>query len=91
VDDVKLRTERLTWREIDGEAVILDLGSSTYFSTNRSGTLLLRRLVDERTRDELVDTLVQSYEISHERATSDVDAFVQILSARGLIDETDRH
>ena len=34
---MKLRAHDLTWREIDGDLVILDLRSSTYLTTNASG------------------------------------------------------
>ena len=55
---MRLRTDGVTWREIDGETVILDLASSTYLKTNESGSVLMRMLTDERTETELVDGLV---------------------------------
>jgi Coenzyme PQQ synthesis protein D (PqqD) len=83
---MRLRSEGLSWREIDGEAVLLDLRSSTYFRTNRSGTLLLKALVDgDRDRDDLIARLRDSYGLTTDQAEHDVDSFVTRLRDRGLL------
>jgi hypothetical protein len=83
---MKLRSEDLTWREIEGEAILLDLRSSTYFRTNTTGTLLLQALVEGTTRDALVELLAADFELETTQAGHDVDAFVADMRARGLID-----
>jgi len=83
---MKLRKNGLTWREIDGEIILLDLESSTYLTTNRTGTVLLRLLVDDRATEELVSALVDAFSISRELAEADVSSFVQTLSDKGLLD-----
>ena len=35
---MRLRDENLTWREIDGETVLLDLAGSKYLTVNAAGT-----------------------------------------------------
>lgn len=83
---MRLRSEGLTWREIDGETVVLDLQASTYLTTNRTGSFLLQQLVDERSRDQLVDALVAEYEVDRPRAEADTDAFVATLRDKGLLE-----
>lgn len=83
---MKLRGQELTWREVDGEMVLLDLRSSTYLTTNRTGTFLLRLLATDRTRVELVDAVVKEYEVPVERAAADTDAFLQSLTDRDLLE-----
>ena len=51
----------MTWREIDGDLVILDLRSSTYLTTNASGAVLMKELTQNRTDDELVRSLVDAF------------------------------
>jgi len=82
---MKLRTDGLSWREIDGETVILDLRSSTYFRANRTGTFLLQALTEECARDQLVEQLAAAYALGSEEAARDVDAFLAILDGRGLL------
>lgn len=82
---MRLRGDNLTWRELDGETVILDLQGSKYLTVNTSGTTLLKLLAADRTRDELVEALVSQYGITAEQAESDVDQFIAALSQKGLL------
>jgi Coenzyme PQQ synthesis protein D (PqqD) len=83
----RLRPEGLSWREIQGEVVAVDVSSSTYLSANDSGTLLWQALADGATRDELAALLVERFELEPEQAGEDVDAFVAQLRAQGLLEE----
>lgn len=83
---MRLRTDGVSWREIDGETVILDLSSSTYLKTNESGSTLLRLLAEDRSADELADGLVDAFGIPADRARADTEAFVRMLRERNLLD-----
>jgi Coenzyme PQQ synthesis protein D (PqqD) len=84
--DMQLRGNDITWREVDGEMVILDLVSSTYLTTNHTGAAILRSLVEERSYDQLVDTLVEEFDISRQLAETDVTAFVDLLRNHNLLE-----
>lgn len=82
---MQIRSTDVTWREIDGEMVILDLASSTYLTTNRTGTFLLQQLVEEQSHDELVAAMVDAFEIDQAIAEGDVTGFVNLLRDRNLL------
>ena len=84
--DMKLRVGDLTWREIDRELVILDLRSSTYLTTNASGTVLMQALTENRTESELVQRLVDTFGIPRPEAESDVRSFTEALGEAGLLE-----
>jgi hypothetical protein len=83
---VKLRSEGLTWQEIDGELVILDLNNSVYLTTNTAGAVLAKLLTDERTLGELSDALVDRFKIEDDVARRDAEAFVNQLRDKRLLD-----
>lgn len=83
---MKLRGDDLTWREIDGDLVLLDLRSSTYLTTNASGTLLMKQLVADRTPAELGQALVDAFGIELSQAESDAAGFIAELDRNGLLD-----
>ncbi len=83
---LRLRKDAAAWREVDGEVLILGLDSSTYFSTNSSGSILWKRLADGATRDELVESLLATFDVDEERAVADVDAFIGRLTASDLLE-----
>jgi Coenzyme PQQ synthesis protein D (PqqD) len=85
---LRLRTEGLSWRELDGETILLDLHSSVYFRANRTGTVILRALLDDCDRDALVEQVAQSYGLPSDDVAADVDAFLSTLEDRGLLAKT---
>ena len=82
---VQIRSQNLTWREVDGTIIALDLTSSTYFTANRVGTFLWHAMTDSVKVPELIALLQSSFGISEERATADVRAFLQLLDANNLL------
>jgi coenzyme PQQ synthesis protein D (PqqD) len=83
---LKLREDKVSWREIDSEVVAVNIDSSTYLSTNGSGALLWLELAGGATRDALVERLAQAYLIDTEQAASDVDSFLSELNGQGLLE-----
>lgn len=59
--EMRLRTEGLTSQEIDGELAILHLASSGYLTTNGSGALLAKVLVDAQSEEGLSAALVAEW------------------------------
>jgi hypothetical protein len=90
---MKLRVDDITWREIDGDLVILDLRSSTYLTANASGSVLMRHLTEERTLEQLAQALVDTFDIPERRAKKDVQTFIGELGERGLLERAgpERH
>ena len=82
---MKMRSDGVSWQELDGELVLLDLATSAYLTTNEAGTLLAKTLVDGTNHEALVDALVSTYRIDDERARADVDDFLRQLRERGLL------
>lgn len=84
---LKLRGDRVRWREIDKDVVAVDIDRSTYLSTNGSGALLWLELAEGTTREALVERLVQAYMIDHDRAAADVEGFLAELDEQGLLEK----
>ncbi len=82
---MQLRSTGLTWQEIDGDLVILDLERSVYLTTNNSGAFLAKLLTQDRSFDDLVDALTAEYSISRAAASADTERFVASLSEKKLL------
>lgn len=82
---MKLRTDGVSWQEIDGELVILDLASSAYLTTNVAGAALAKLLVEERSVEDLTAALVAEFDIDSDTARRDTEAFVAQLGEKGLL------
>jgi hypothetical protein len=82
-----LAEESLTWREVDGEIVVLDRRSWMYMGVNGSGVLLWKQIIEGASRPRLVECLCNEYEIDEEVAQHDVEAFLEMLSSHDLLIE----
>lgn len=72
-------------RDLDGEAVLLDLRSGKYFGLNGTGARVWALLKDGLERPEIAKVLTEEFEVDEDRARADVDAFIAALMDRGLI------
>jgi len=86
VKKLRLRSEKLQWVDADGEIVALDEGSLVYLNANPSGAVLWRSLAAGSTRDELIDALLDEFDVDADTAGDDVDRFLAELESRGLLD-----
>ena len=83
---MRMRTSDLSSRAIDGETIILDLRSSRYLSVTGVGTRIVELLGEDRTIDELIDTLADEYEAPRDVMRTDAERFVARLGNAGLIE-----
>ena len=82
---MKARSDDVVWREVDGQVIILDLKTSTYLSTNATGTYLWGLLQEDKATDDLEAALVDKYGVGPDRAKQDVDAFLDMLRSNELL------
>jgi hypothetical protein len=83
---LQLRTGAVEWREVEGEVIAVDTRTATYLAVNRSGAVLWPALVHGAEREELVDALTREFEIDRPQAGSDVDAFIELLAEKELLE-----
>lgn len=84
-DRIRLRTDDVEWREADGEVVVLDMRDSTYFAVNRTGAAVWPELVEGATREDLVQRLVDRFDVDEGTAAEDLDRFLGEVRERGLL------
>jgi hypothetical protein len=82
---LRLEPDAVSWREVDGEIVALDLRSGEYLAINATGSTLWAMLAEGATGPELTSRLIERYDLARDRAERDASAFVRELDIRGLI------
>ena len=83
---LRIRPSDLAWRAVGDSIVILDLRTSSYLSISGSGTIIWAALKDEATQIELVEAVLQQYEVDANTAARDVEEFLNKLDAKGLVE-----
>jgi Coenzyme PQQ synthesis protein D (PqqD) len=75
----------VVFRDLEGEAVILDLASGTYFGLNEVGTRVWRLVDEGRSTSQIVEIVTAEYEADREIIARDVERLIDDLHARRLI------
>ena len=75
----------VVFRDLDGEAVILDLATGTYFGLNAVGTRVWHLLEAGHEPEAIVDALASEYAADRATIAADVAALLDALRSRHLI------
>lgn len=73
------------FRPLDDGGVILNVENGDYFRVNSTGRLIWETLAAGAQLDELVEALVNTFEIAQSDALADVNDFLGELEERSLI------
>ena len=80
-----INSSRITHETIDGEVVIVNLASGSYYSLNGAGASIWRCLERQASLAEIVADTTQQFDGEPEELTNAVTKLVQDLQAEGLI------
>lgn len=81
--------DNVMFRELEGEAVILDLDSERYFGLDEVGTRAWRLLAEGRSVREVNAALLEDYEVDAGTLRDDLDELLAALTAEGLVELRD--
>lgn len=85
-DELRLRaSDDVLVRALDGEAVLLDLASGTYFGLNEVGARLWDLLAAGSTVGDARRTLLAEFEVEEQVLRGDVAALIGELEQRKLV------
>jgi len=70
---------------IDGETIVIDLSTGTYYSLRGSGPTIWNALASGASREAIIDDLANAYEATPGEIAKATDAFLSELEAEQLI------
>jgi hypothetical protein len=80
-----LPADGLLCQELDGEMVLLNPTSATYFSLNQIGTSIWQMLADRAAIGDICRALADRHHLPHDQVMSDLTPFIEELLEAGLI------
>ena len=75
----------VVFRDLSGEAVILNLSSGVYFGLDDVGTRMWHLLAEHGDGEKVVSTLLDEYDVEEARLRRDFDALLRQLTDKGLV------
>ncbi len=81
------RNTTVLWRELDGEAVLLNPAAGCSYNLNQVGTIIWKLLDGKHSIEEIATAICQSYEVEYEQALQDVQGILIDLQNNSLLIE----
>jgi hypothetical protein len=73
------------FRDLDGEAVVLELESGRYFGLNETGTRMWLLLQEHGAVEPALHAMLAEYDVAEERLREELLSFVNTLSSQRLL------
>lgn len=87
----RLRTESVAWTQMEPHAVVIQIERDEAHFTNQAAAVLIETLKDGATFDQLVARITQEFEVEAAQAATDVQAFLAVAIAHGVVEESGAH
>lgn len=81
------RNSSVLWRELSGEAVLLDPKAGCSYNLNAVGTLIWKMLDGTHTTEEIAEAICAAYEVEQAQALEDVERLLTEFMKSKLITE----
>ena len=75
----------VVFRDVGGEAVILNLLTSTYFGLDEVGTRIWHLVGEHGSTEKVIAALLAEYEVDETKVRQDVDRLIRQLQEKGLV------
>lgn len=77
------------FKEIGEEGMLIpivggNVDASKIFNLNETGTYIMKKLLDDYEIDEIIDFMIDEYQIDRKTLEEDLNAFIEELKKRGL-------
>lgn len=79
-------SDDVVFRELDGEAVLLNMQSGTYFGLDVVGTRVWQLIEQYGALATVLEEVVREFDVDADVATRDLVQLVEQLAARGLVE-----
>jgi hypothetical protein len=73
-------------RQVGDETVILDLASGMYFGLDPVGARIWQLVAEGQSLDSVITTVMSEFDVTEERLRQDVNALMDELASRGLVE-----
>ena len=85
LDDTVRVSPEVVFKELGGEAVLLDLASGIYFGLDETSTRLWQLIEAHRSLRRAYDEMLVEFDVEPARLQSELLAFVHDLTSRSLV------
>lgn len=79
------RNNRLVFSEVDGEIIMISLEQGKYYGLETIGTEIWHMIKEPFKVKEIIDKLLELYEVSYETCSKEVKTLLDNMNREGLV------
>jgi len=83
-----VRNPSVLWRELDGEAILLNPKEGCSYNLNPVGTLIWKLLDGQHTTADIITAICEAYEVEPGQAGQDVQVLLNDMLANKLVESS---
>lgn len=83
-----VRNPSVLWRELDGEAILLNPKEGCSYNLNPVGTLIWKLLDGQHTASDIIAAICEAFEVEPEQASQDTQVLLDDMLTHKLIDSS---
>jgi len=87
LDTIILKNDRVPWRIIEGEAILVKVDSGEVIHLNEVAAEIWRIIDGKRKTSEIIDHIQKDFDVDREQAEKDTLEFIKSLSDINLVTE----
>lgn len=85
LDAIIVKNERVPWRIIEGEAILVKVDSGEVIHLNEVAAEIWRKIDGQRKISEIIDLIQKDFDVDREQAEKDTLEFIKSLSDINLV------
>lgn len=85
LDERAFATPNVLCKDLGDEAILLDLGTETYFGLDPVGTRFWKLVTTAPTIRDAIDAMLEEYDVAPDELERDLGALIDDLVSRGLL------
>jgi hypothetical protein len=78
-------SQDVVFRSLEGEAVLVHLGTNRIYSLNPTGARFWELLAERRSDSEIKEQLMREFDVGAEQLESEIETLVASLESEGLV------
>lgn len=79
------KNEKIAWRIVEGDGVLLNLSTGYYYTLNEVGRFLWETLDGKKPLSDILTDIIGCYDVDTETAKNDMITLIEDLLQEGLI------
>ena len=84
--EVQLRIpDDVVFRDLAGEAGILNLATGTYFGLDQTGTRIWQLIGEHGSTARVIEAMLAEYDVDEAQLRQDIDSLIEKLESNGLV------